>query len=414
MRSWNSIPGLRPPGGPVALACAGIITSLLTLASARAVDNRSGAGYFPPAESAGGWRTNTDPEFVRSLGIDPAKLKEFGEYNLSVPNTNWQPYARYKGILVIKDGWIAGEWYNTPEAREFRTYLSSNGKSFAMICMGMLMEDSRQGRVRYRIQPESKVYRREWLPEGFPLSDPRKEQITFEQIFRHTSGLCPERTAGGEPVERGRYRWADYVEWVVGHDEKWPQTQPLYFSPGHPEEYPGSEVQGSRTYSYSSIAMNHLGLVIRNIYEMPAREFLWRRLLEPIGFSGIGFDQPPSEQLKWVTAGGLRMTPRDYARFAYFLLRDGRWGNRQLVPASWIRRFRLSSNYPNILSNSDGFFGSQYPKDMFRIAGSGLNWAYIIPSLNLIAIRTGRANNAQWDEVRGVFLKKLFASLLER
>ena len=29
------------------------------------------AAYFPPPERDGGWRVNTEPEFVRSLGLDP-------------------------------------------------------------------------------------------------------------------------------------------------------------------------------------------------------------------------------------------------------------------------------------------------------------------------------------------------------
>ena len=45
--------------------------------------------YFPPTESKGGWRKNVDPEFIRSLGLDPDKLEEFGQYNLSVPNNRW-------------------------------------------------------------------------------------------------------------------------------------------------------------------------------------------------------------------------------------------------------------------------------------------------------------------------------------
>ena len=360
--------------------------------------------YFPAAESDGGWRKNTDPGFISSLGIDPDTLERFGRYNLSVPNTNWQPYASYKGILVIKNGWVIGEWYNTPEAAGFRTYLSSNGKAFAMVLMGMVIEDG-------KLTPDSKVYNEAWLPQGFPLSDPRKRDITFEQIFQHTSGLCPERTRDGEAVEQGRNEWTGYDYWVVGHDERWPQTARLYFDPGRPQGYPGHQTSGSHLHSYSSIAMNHLGLVMRNLYNKPAHQLLWERLLAPIGFSDIDFDRPPSGEVKWVTAGGLRITPRDYARFAYLLLRAGRWEDKQLVPTSWIQRFKTSHRYPNIRSNSDGFFGDEYPKDMFRIAGSGLNWAYIIPSLDLIAIRTGRANNAIWDQVRNTFLEKLFAAI---
>ncbi|MDA2925504.1 serine hydrolase, partial [Acidobacteria bacterium AH-259-L09] len=348
----------------------------------------------------------------RSLGMDPARLEEFGRYNLSIPNSNWLPYAKYKGIIVIKNGWIIGEWYNVPEARDFKTYLSSNGKAFAMAAFGILADDSRRGKINTRIGLDSFVYDQRWLPEGFPLSDPLKKNITFRQIFDHTSGLCPERTASGENVEQGRNRWTDYGDWVVGQDDRWPQTKELYFTPGHPEEYPGRATWGHHAGAYSSVGFCHVGLVLKNIYHIPAREFLWQRLLHPLGFSGIDFHAPPGEDIQWFSAGGLRMNPREYARFAYLLLRDGRWKQDQIVPASWVQQFRASPKYPNIRSNVDGYFGDQYPKDMFRIAGSGINLAFMIPSVDLIALRTGRANNSMWNEVEQAFLKKLFTSVL--
>jgi CubicO group peptidase (beta-lactamase class C family) len=369
-------------------------------------------GYFPPPKSEGDWRRNTSSSFVRSVGIDPERLEDFGAFNLAVPNTSWQPYANHKGILVIKDGWIVGEWYNSPAAKDFRTYLSSNGKAFAMVAFGILVRDGATGRLFDLVDLESKVYDARWLVEGFPLSDPRKGEITFEMIFRHTSGLCPERSASGDSVEEGRDEWSDYVDWVVGHDRLWPQTSALYYDPGNIDQYDGRDTSGEYANAYSSVGFCHLGLVFRNIYQMPAHRFLWDRLLKPIGFGGIDFHAPPSKEMKWFSAGGLRMTPRDYARFAYLLIRDGRWKTSQIVPPMWIQRFRTSSRYPNIRSNVDGVFGDQYPKDMFRIAGSGLNWAFIVPSLDLIALRTGRADNRSWNKVEKEFLKKLFDSIL--
>ena len=367
--------------------------------------------YFPPPEAEGGWRKNTTPEFVHSLGIDPERLEEFGSYNLAVQNSSWHPYANHKGIIVIKDGWIVGEWYNSPAAQQFKTYLSSNGKSFVMFAFGIVVQDGRDGRIEYSLDPGSALYDRRWLPEGFPLSDDRKTAIVFEQIFRHTSGLCPERTAQGEDVEKGRNKWTDYVEWVVGHDEKWLETSPLYFDPGRAQEYSGKEISGEHAFGYSSVGFCHLGLVFRNLYRKPASQFIWKRLLKPIGFSGIDYHAPPGETTKWFSAGGLRMTPRDYARFAYLLLNDGRWAETEIVPSDWVQRFRNSSAYPNLRSNMDGIFGKQCPNDMFRIAGSGLNWAFIVPSMDLIALRTGRANNTEWEEVEREFLNRLFASL---
>jgi len=367
--------------------------------------------YYPPPESEGGWRKNTDADFLRSLNVDADKLEEFGEYNLSVPSSTWMPYAQYKGIIVIKDGWVIGEWYNQPEAETFKTYISSNGKSFATMAFGIMNGDGERGDIGLKIGPESKVYDRRWLDEGFPLSDALKEQITFEQIFRHTSGLCPERTGTGEKVEKGRNQWTDYTEWIFGRDEKWPETGKLYFEPGRPEQYEGVDNKTGNYIAYSSVGYGHLGFVFRNVYGVPAREFLWERLLEPIGFSGIDYHAPPNDEIKWFSAGGLRMTPRDYARFAYFLLRDGKWGEEQIVSPEWVQRFRLFRYYPNIRSNADGYFGQEYPRDMFRIAGSGLNWAFIVPSMDLIALRTSRVDNSRWEEVEKKFLRKLFAAV---
>lgn len=366
--------------------------------------------YYPLPEAEGGWRKQTDPGFLHSLGLDSERLEEFGHYNLSVSNTNWKPYSDYQGTLVIKDGWIVGEWYNTPDARNFKTYISSNGKAVAAICLGIMVRDSRDGHLSVQIDPSSKLYHRDWLPGGFPLSDPLKAEITLEHVLQHTSGICPERTGTGEAVEQGRNDWTNYENWILGHDPQWPQTGQIYFPPGQPEEWVGNEVWAEDAGGYSSVAFGHLGLILANVYEKPAREFLWNRLLEPIGFSGIEFHAPPSEEIEWFSAGGLRMTPRDYARFAYFLLRDGQWNGQQIVDISWVKKFRESTAYINIRSNQDGFFG-QYPKEMFRIAGSGLNWAFIIPSLDLIAIRTGRASNGKWDEVEQKFLQKLFAAV---
>ena len=90
----------------------------------------------------------------------------------------------------------------------------------------------------------------------------------------------------------------------------------------------------------------------------------------------------------------------------------GRWGQEQIVPASWVRRFRTSTEHANIMSNRDGRFDKAYPEDMFWISGSGLSWAFMIPSLDLIAIRTGRSDNRLWAEVGATFLTKLFDALL--
>jgi hypothetical protein len=359
--------------------------------------------YFPPTESEGGWRKNTDPSFILSLGLDPEAVKEFGKYNLAVRS------EEISSAIVIKDGWIVGEWYSSEEGKETRLYLSSIGKTFAMICFGIAVKDSSDGALSFSINRDSKVYDQRWLKSGFPLSDHRKKEITFDHIFRHTSGLAPEVSADGQPVEKGRYRWHNYTDWVMGHDNRWLQTSSLCFSPGHPEEYPGSEQWGKHAGAYSTLGYAHIGLVLESLYSIPAHDFLWKRLLGPIGYSGIEFFNPPEPpNIMWFSGGGLKMVPRDLARFAYFVLHLGTWKGTNFLPENWIQSIVSTPFYQNMRSNSDGYFGTQYPRDMYRMFGSGGNFVFVFPSHNMIVIRTSRVNNIFFKILERDFLRRAY------
>lgn len=371
-----------------------------------------GKDYFPPSDSEGGWRKNTDTEFIESLGLDPFHVEGFGGHSLSIPSDSHivgYKYHEHVGTLVVKDGWIVGEWYNREDGAEFRNYLASVGKTFAIAMFGIAVQDAVDGRIPYSLDLSDRLYDRRWLAEGHPLSDPRKVEITFDQVFRHVSGMCPEETPDGTKIERGRDQWSDYVSWVVGHDANWPQTADLYFPPGRVAEYRDRTREPGHEHAYSSVAFAHIGLLLRNIYDMPAHQLLWERLLEPIGFSGIDYHEPPDPpSVKWFSAGGLRMTTRDFARFAYFIMKGGRWKDRQLLPEGWLDELTSTPYYPNLRSNVDGYFGERYPRDLIRIFGSGGNLAFIVPSLDLLAVRTSRTNNTLARLVEKDLLNRLF------
>ena len=75
------------------------------------------SSYFPPSEAAGGWRKTTDPSEVRSLGLEPAGLDQLGAYLMALPYSGYATgvtgyKASNKAAIVIKNGWIVGEYYN--------------------------------------------------------------------------------------------------------------------------------------------------------------------------------------------------------------------------------------------------------------------------------------------------------------
>ena len=58
-------------------------------------------------------------------------------------------------------------------------------------------------------------------------------------------------------------------------------------------------------------------------------------------------------------------------------------------------------------SNVDGYFGRHLPADMVRIYGSGGNFAFILPSHDLIVVRCGRTANQLIDMMEPRFLERL-------
>ena len=366
------------------------------------------SSYFPPPETAGGWRTTTDPAATLALGIDRTRLSSLGSYVTSLPtehfNTGVTGYNETdKAALVIKNGWLVGEYYNQPSAATDVYYLASNGKTFAMMLLGRMQLDYPD----LDIGLDSRLYDRRWLPEGQPLSDPRKADITFDQVFRHVSGIVPEVEAtiasGAVPSGVG---W-DFVPFTLGQDLDWPVSAPLYYTPGDPSTY-------TKGRTYSSVAFNHFSLVFRNVTQLEPGAYLRAGILDPIGAGRMAYKRRSGMgTYQWATAGNGLTSARDFARLAYLLLHEGDWAGRQLFTAQWIRQFTSTPLYPNILSNQSCVHGAQYPADMYLTTGSGVTRAVVVPSLDLVATITGRTPTALKDSVTAEFLRRLFGAVTQ-
>jgi CubicO group peptidase (beta-lactamase class C family) len=101
-------------------------------------------------------------------------------------------------------------------------------------------------------------------------------------------------------------------------------------------------------------------------------------------------------------------------RIGYLMLHEGQWKGRRLFAASWLRRFTQSSGYPNLRSNRDCHWGRQYPADLYRTTGSGMNWVLVVPSLDLLLSFNGRTPASKRAEVDRVSLERLFAAVTDR
>jgi CubicO group peptidase (beta-lactamase class C family) len=117
---------------------------------------------------------------------------------------------------------------------------------------------------------------------------------------------------------------------------------------------------------------------------------------------------------RFAAAGNALMSARDFMRIGYLMLHEGEWNGRRIFPSSWLRQFTGSSAYRNIRSNRDCHWGNEYPADLYRTTGSGLNWILVVPSLDLVMTFNGRTPDSKRKEVDRKSLELLFAAVTER
>ena len=101
---------------------------------------------------------------------------------------------------------------------------------------------------------------------------------------------------------------------------------------------------------------------------------------------------------------------RDYARFGLLYLNNGNWLGEQILPDGWVKYVTTGAK------GSDGKYGSFFwlnksgdypdvPRDMYSCQGHDGQFIYIIPSKNLVVVRTGFSKHEDLD--RNKFLSSI-------
>ncbi len=343
--------------------------------------------YYPPPESKGGWRRLDKPEEVRSLGgMDPGKLDQLLENQELI----------YGGdsfsIVIIRHGYLVRERYTFNVLIPTRYDIWSGTKSFTGTAWGVLLDDSRRGRLPAgrRVDLDSPAYA--FIPEGHPLSDPRKERILIRHLLTMTSGIRGESEGvRGMPTAsdcgpfehalgRSPNRYGKWVDQLTGE--------------------PGT------AWDYSDPAMAHLALIFAHITGREMSDFLQERVLGPIGVENLSWDvQGGSGFLGPHTNAhtGVHVSGRELARFGYLMLRRGVWEGQQLIAEWWMDLAYRSSQALNPdygytwWVNTAGTHWPALPRDAFALAGYRANRCYVVPSLDLVVARIG-SGPTNWEE----------------
>jgi CubicO group peptidase (beta-lactamase class C family) len=227
-----------------------------------------------------------------------------------------------------------------------------------------------------------------------PFASDHARRITWDHLLRQTSDW--QGTLWGKPD------WADRPR---GELDDWRARA---------RHEPGE------VYMYNDVRVNLLALAALNVWRRPLPEVLRERLMDPIGASRSwrwhGYDnswvvldgrlvQSVSGGAHW--GGGMWISARDMARFGLLTLRDGAWGDRQILSPEFLRMARTPGpaqetyGFMNFFLNTGRRMLPSAPETAFYHLGAGTNVIYVDPENDLVIVARWIANLRAMDELVG-------------
>lgn len=348
---------------------------------------------FPGAS----WR-EAAPE---SQGMDPAKLREaLGALEEAAGRGGiGETVIVRNGVMVWRGGEadkVHGVWSMT--------------KSFTSTCLGLLAGEG-------RCDPDGKAH------EYLPRLRERYPDVTLKHFATMTSGYAAE---GDEP--RGGYTHG-------------PSATP--FNPAEPLFQP----PGPR-YAYWDSAMNCFALVLTKIAGEPLQSYFKRKIADPIHMNPEGWKWGGFGEIDGLFVNGgagnhgnhIQINALEAARFGHLFLNRGVWDGETLIGGDWVEAASTAQVPAETPLGSPerspiegpGVYGLNWwtngvkadgarkwpgaPADAFSASGYNNNDLFVIPSLNLVAVRLGLDQNDDpiTDGEYGRFLRLLGGAVTDR
>ena len=349
--------------------------------------------YFPPPDAEGGWRLAvSDDEAREQAHLDPQVLA------LIAREQEWHYGGDTWCMTIIRNGFLVDfRTFDAMDSSRFDVW--SVTKSFTSLAFGIALDDPDYAG---RLDLNSKVY--EFIPEGYPLTDARKANVTVGQLLSMTGGFSGHHhLTAGTPTRLGE----GVFEHVLGK-----VTNRYGYDASQLIAEPGT------CWEYSDPGFAHLSLVFAHATGSELDTFLNQRL-----FGRIGVPAP-----SWIRSGGgkligphviahcgLVLSSRELARCGYLLLRGGMWDGHRIVSNEWLTLATRASQSLNpryglgFWVNGTGTLWAELPGDAFAMMGHRGNRCWVVPSLDLVVARTGSGPKVMDDRY---FPSKVLDALL--
>jgi len=268
-----------------------------------------------------------------------------------------------QGVVVVRHGAIVAEWYADGADEHSWGASWSMAKSFTSALVGIAIDEG--------LIPGVDVSMADYLP-SWKGTD--KEKIKLENVLQMASGLH-----WNESYDPADISSSDIITLVLQEADQ------LDYAQSRAVEVP----PGTR-FNYSSGDTMLLSGVLNVVTGRSAEDYAAEKLFGPLGMAQVEW---------WRDAHGHTLTyccldtpTRDFARFGLLYERGGNWESGPVVPSSWVQ----ASVEPSAAFEGYGYKWwltgrtvEGIPADTFSARGHDGQYIYVIPSVDIVAVRNG-------------------------
>lgn len=294
-----------------------------------------------------------------------------------------------EAFLVIRGNHVVCEWYRSWRGANLRQGLGAMAK--ATTANVALLAAATDGWIAF--DDPARKYVPGWR------GDPLRSRIRLADLAAHQSGLATEDF--GAPQGGWRQPYLEHPEqrFAIALSRV-----PVVFPPGTRYNYAGA---GYYVLAYALTA----GL--KKAPQHDIRTFLQDRVMRPIGIPDADWQLSYGESYEmdgmtlYAMGSGAEYTARAAARMGQLILDFGRWGDRRLLDSALVAwslqpaTAQLppdSGDYRRPPSTKGGGWAAnsraswpEVPRDAVAAMGSGHEIILVVPSLDLVMVRLGRA-----------------------
>ena len=206
------------------------------------------------------------------------------------------------------------------------------------------------------------------------------------------------------------------LEWEEDYTKICDVTRMLFIEPDMSVVQLEKELEGTpnNSWNYSSGTSNMLSGFIRNKFRSHQEylDYWYSDLIDRIGMYSMLIETDYSGN--YVGSSYAWATIRDWGKFGLLYLHNGNWNGEQLLNKSWVDFSKTPTN------GSDGVYGGHFwlnaggkypdvPRDLFSCNGYQGQYVFIIPSKDLVVVRTGLKEYPEFDV--NEFLKEIVESI---